>query len=147
MHPKKFNTTFLKKFMIIFGPLSSCFDFATFGFLWVTLHATEGMFQTGWISGVHRHKRSLSTLSEPATNFGRERGRVRRFFEHVWRCCSRPGYCPIPAWAIGLVLWGLEHTRLLSLRVLLSYCLLAQSSPLKNSFIGDMEECGRKIKH
>ena len=48
VRPKKFNTTFLKKFMIIFGPLSSCFDFATFGFLWVTLHATEGMFQTGW---------------------------------------------------------------------------------------------------
>ena len=46
--PKKFNVTFLKKFMIIFGPLSSCFDFATFGFLWIMLHATGGMFQTGW---------------------------------------------------------------------------------------------------
>ena len=46
--PKKFNVAFLKKFMIIFGPLSSCFDFATFAFFGLTLHATAGMFQTGW---------------------------------------------------------------------------------------------------
>ena len=46
--PKKFNITFLKKFMIIFGPLSSCFDFATFGFFGLVLHATGGTFQTGW---------------------------------------------------------------------------------------------------
>ena len=46
--PKKFNVTFLKKFMIIFGPLSSCFDFATFAFFGIALHATGGVFQTGW---------------------------------------------------------------------------------------------------
>jgi Mg2+-importing ATPase len=46
--PKKFNVTFLKKFMIIFGPLSSCFDFTTFAFLGIALHATGGKFQTGW---------------------------------------------------------------------------------------------------
>jgi Mg2+-importing ATPase len=46
--PKKFDIAFLKKFMIIFGPLSSCFDFATFGFFGLALHATGGMFQTGW---------------------------------------------------------------------------------------------------
>lgn len=46
--PKKFNVKFLKKFMIIFGPLSSCFDFATFGFFGIVLHATGGTFQTGW---------------------------------------------------------------------------------------------------
>jgi Mg2+-importing ATPase len=46
--PKKFNITFLKKFMLIFGPLSSCFDFATFGFLILIRHSTGGVFQTGW---------------------------------------------------------------------------------------------------
>ncbi len=46
--PKKFNVKFLKKFMLIFGPLSSCFDFVTFGFLWVMLRAAGGTFQTGW---------------------------------------------------------------------------------------------------
>ena len=46
--PKKFNVKFLKKFMIIFGPLSSCFDFATFAFLALVLRASGGAFQTGW---------------------------------------------------------------------------------------------------
>jgi Mg2+-importing ATPase len=48
VRPKKFNIAFLKKFMIIFGPLSSCFDFATFAFLALVLHASGGAFQTGW---------------------------------------------------------------------------------------------------
>ncbi|MCL4530203.1 MAG: cation transporting ATPase C-terminal domain-containing protein, partial [Chloroflexi bacterium] len=46
--PKKFNIEFMKKFMIIFGPLSSCFDFITFLTLMFVLHATGATFQTGW---------------------------------------------------------------------------------------------------
>ncbi len=46
--PKKFDIQFMKKFMIIFGPLSSCFDFATFMVLLFVLHVTGGAFQTGW---------------------------------------------------------------------------------------------------
>jgi Mg2+-importing ATPase len=46
--PKKFNLDFMKKFMILFGPLSSCFDFVTFGVLFWVLGATGGTFQTGW---------------------------------------------------------------------------------------------------
>ncbi len=46
--PKKFDIGFMKSFMIIFGPLSSCFDFATFGMLFFVLHVTASGFQTGW---------------------------------------------------------------------------------------------------
>ncbi len=46
--PKKFDVGFMKKFMVIFGPLSSCFDFVTFGVLFFVFHATGGVFQTGW---------------------------------------------------------------------------------------------------
>ncbi len=46
--PKKFDIGFMKKFMIIFGPLSSCFDFVTFGVLFFVLRAAGGAFQTGW---------------------------------------------------------------------------------------------------
>jgi Mg2+-importing ATPase len=46
--PKKFDIGFMKKFMIIFGPLSSCFDFITFAVLLWILHVTGGGFQTGW---------------------------------------------------------------------------------------------------
>jgi P-type Mg2+ transporter len=46
--PKKFDIGFMKKFMIIFGPLSSCFDFITFGVLLWIFHFSGGAFQTGW---------------------------------------------------------------------------------------------------
>ena len=46
--PKKFDIGFMKKFMLIFGPLSSCFDFITFGVLLYALHVTGATFQTGW---------------------------------------------------------------------------------------------------
>ena len=46
--PKKFNIAYMKKFMYIFGPLSSLFDFATFGVLLLVLHVNGMAFQTGW---------------------------------------------------------------------------------------------------
>jgi Mg2+-importing ATPase len=46
--PKKFDIGFMKKFMFIFGPLSSCFDFITFAILLWVLHVTGTGFQTGW---------------------------------------------------------------------------------------------------
>ncbi len=46
--PKKFDIRFMKKFMVIFGPLSSCFDFLTFAVLLWVLRAATGGFQTGW---------------------------------------------------------------------------------------------------
>ena len=46
--PKNFNIKFMKKFMYIFGPLSSLFDFATFGVLLLVLHVNGVAFQTGW---------------------------------------------------------------------------------------------------
>ena len=46
--PKKFDITFMKKFMMIFGPLSSVFDFITFGVMLVVFRFTGATFQTGW---------------------------------------------------------------------------------------------------
>jgi Mg2+-importing ATPase len=39
---------FIRRFMLIFGPLSSLFDYATFGVLLWLMKATEQSFQTGW---------------------------------------------------------------------------------------------------
>jgi len=46
--PKKFDIGFMKKFMIIFGPLSSCFDFITFAVLLWMFRLSGAAFQTGW---------------------------------------------------------------------------------------------------
>ncbi len=46
--PKKWDIQFIKHFMIVFGPISSFFDFATFFLLLHYYQAGASMFQSGW---------------------------------------------------------------------------------------------------
>lgn len=46
--PQRWDLAFIRRFMIVFGLLSSVFDFVTFGVLLLLMHANEKAFQTGW---------------------------------------------------------------------------------------------------
>ncbi len=46
--PKRWNIKFIINFMIVFGLLSSVFDYLTFGILYFLFHTTPGTFRTGW---------------------------------------------------------------------------------------------------
>lgn len=46
--PPRWNLGNIRRFMFIFGPISSLFDFATFGTLLYVFHLSEKQFQTGW---------------------------------------------------------------------------------------------------
>lgn len=46
--PHRIDIGFIKKFMLVFGLLSSLFDYCTFGLLILLLEANEQQFQTGW---------------------------------------------------------------------------------------------------
>jgi Mg2+-importing ATPase len=46
--PRHWDMHFIRNFMLILGPVSSIFDFLTFGLLLLVFHAREPMFQTGW---------------------------------------------------------------------------------------------------
>ncbi|MFA6475451.1 MAG: magnesium-translocating P-type ATPase [Patescibacteria group bacterium] len=46
--PKKWNLAFVKKFMYVFGPISSVFDLLTFYILFSVFQLGESAFQTGW---------------------------------------------------------------------------------------------------
>ena len=46
--PRRWDVRFIRNFMLIFGPLSSVFDFLTFGLLLWVLHANQAHFHTGW---------------------------------------------------------------------------------------------------
>jgi Mg2+-importing ATPase len=46
--PHHMDIGFIRRFMLIFGPLSSLFDFTTFGVLLWLMKANEQSFQTGW---------------------------------------------------------------------------------------------------
>jgi P-type Mg2+ transporter len=46
--PHRWDVGFIRRFMLVFGPLSSVFDLLTFGmFLWL-MHADQVLFHTGW---------------------------------------------------------------------------------------------------
>jgi Mg2+-importing ATPase len=46
--PRRWDIGFIRSFMLVFGPLSSVFDYATFGVLLLVLHAGATEFRTGW---------------------------------------------------------------------------------------------------
>ncbi|MBF0478019.1 MAG: magnesium-translocating P-type ATPase [Candidatus Omnitrophica bacterium] len=45
---RPWNVNYIKKFMLLIGPVSSIFDYITFGVLWFFFHASAEQFQTGW---------------------------------------------------------------------------------------------------
>lgn len=46
--PSHWNIAFIRRFMLTFGPISSLFDFLTFGLMLGLLHAGPVEFRTGW---------------------------------------------------------------------------------------------------
>jgi len=46
--PRRWSIKFIRNFMLVFGFLSSLFDFLTFGALLFMLHASIDQFRTGW---------------------------------------------------------------------------------------------------
>jgi P-type Mg2+ transporter len=46
--PQRWNISLIQRFMLVFGLVSSIFDFATFGVLLLILKAGEQEFRTGW---------------------------------------------------------------------------------------------------
>ncbi len=46
--PAHWDPAFIRRFMMFFGPISSIFDFMTFGVMIFILHASHELFRTGW---------------------------------------------------------------------------------------------------
>jgi Mg2+-importing ATPase len=46
--PSHWNIGFIRRFMLFFGPISSLFDFMTFGVMIGLFHAGPDLFRTGW---------------------------------------------------------------------------------------------------
>jgi Mg2+-importing ATPase len=46
--PRRWDIKFIQRFMVVFGLLSSVFDYLTFGVLLYFMKAGEKVFQTGW---------------------------------------------------------------------------------------------------
>ncbi|GFO57245.1 magnesium-translocating P-type ATPase [Geomonas sp. Red276] len=47
-HPRHWDMSFIRNFMLVIGPVSSVFDFLTFYVMLALFHAGEALFHTGW---------------------------------------------------------------------------------------------------
>ena len=48
LKPRPWNIKFIKEFILILGPISSIFDFLTFGVMYFVFSASPELFRTGW---------------------------------------------------------------------------------------------------
>jgi Mg2+-importing ATPase len=48
VRPRRWDIKFIRRFMLVFGLISSVFDFVTFGVLLFVLGTTTNQFRTGW---------------------------------------------------------------------------------------------------
>jgi Mg2+-importing ATPase len=48
LKPKRWNIAFIRRYMLLIGPLSSVFDFATFAIMLWVFDAGPALFRTGW---------------------------------------------------------------------------------------------------
>jgi P-type Mg2+ transporter len=48
--PRQWDIKFIRKFMIVFGLLSTVFDYITFGILFLVLHSNMDQFRTAWFT-------------------------------------------------------------------------------------------------
>ena len=119
--PSHWNVAFIRRFMLTFGPVSSLFDFLTFGLMLGVLHAGPVEFRTGWfveslatqtlIVFAIRTRRVPFLRSRPGGlltvdhAFG-DRDRHRR---SPWcRWAATLGFTPLP-WQFFLALLGVHH--------------------------------------
>ncbi|MBP6469204.1 MAG: magnesium-translocating P-type ATPase [Chloroflexi bacterium] len=98
--PHRWDIGFIRRFMLVFGPLSSLFDMATFGVLYWWLKADQATFHTGWFIE--------SVLSASLVVF------VLRTRAPFWR--SRPARPLLVMTAVvGLIALALPYTPLATL--------------------------------
>jgi len=48
LKPKRWNVAFIRRYMLLIGPLSSLYDFLTFAVMLGVFHASAPLFRTGW---------------------------------------------------------------------------------------------------
>jgi len=112
--PRRWKLNVIRRFMVVFGLLSSVFDYITFACLLLLMHATQEQFRTGWfvesvvsatlIVLVVRTQRSM-TKSRPGkyllvATLGVIAATVLLPLTHVGHIL---GFEPLPIWFLGFM--------------------------------------------
>ncbi|WP_343030086.1 HAD-IC family P-type ATPase [Microbacterium rhizomatis] len=83
--PSHWDIGYIRRFMLLFGPISSLFDFATFGLMLFVFHAVEGEFQAGWfIESIATQTLIIFAIRTRRVPFFRSRPSVGLILASLW---------------------------------------------------------------
>jgi Mg2+-importing ATPase len=113
--PRRWDLAFIRRFMLVFGVVSSVFDFLTFGVLLLLLHATPEQFRTGWfvesvvsaalVVLVVRTRHPLLRSRPGRGLLLATLGVVALALALPWTPLAAPlGFVPIPLWFLAVLL-------------------------------------------
>ena len=103
--PVKWDIKLIEQFMLVFGPVSSVFDFLTFYALLHLFGAGEALFQTGWFMDSMTTQVLVVFAIRTRRRFFQSR--PHRFLRRhgSWQRSPSRSFCRFSRWAVGLVSW------------------------------------------
>jgi Mg2+-importing ATPase len=157
--PSHWNIGLIRKFMLIFGPISSILDFATFGLMIIVFQASQSEFRTGWfLESLATETLIIFAVRTRRVPFFRSRpsrGLIAAVLTVVAIGCYLPyspansllGFVPLPA-PFFLALTGMMLVYLFAVEVAKHYFFshLARSEPAvsRPRATGDSHRIGRR---
>jgi Mg2+-importing ATPase len=113
--PRRWDITFIRNFMVVFGLVSSIFDYLTFGLLLFVVRATPEQFRTGWFVESLLTELVIALVVRTRQPFFRSRpGRLLWISSLTVAVITLAipyvpssgllGFTPLPAWVMGLLL-------------------------------------------
>ena len=103
--PKRLRLPDIKRFMYLFGPISSIFDFITFGILYLLHSTSPAQFQTGWfMESLATQTLVIHVIRTTISSFYSESSKLAiNCYNYCWSHC----------W-LGITLYGYLELRLAS---------------------------------
>ena len=104
--PTRWDIGFIRKFMLFFGPISSVFDFITFGVMLWVFHVGPALFRSGWfVESLATQTLVIFAIRTRRIPFFRSRPSLpltlpRWPWSPSARCCPTPAAWPA-SWASG----------------------------------------------
>ncbi|RUU71828.1 magnesium-translocating P-type ATPase [Mesorhizobium sp. M2C.T.Ca.TU.009.01.2.1] len=142
--PRHWDIHFIRRFMVSFGLVSSAFDFATFAFLLLVVHAEAATFQTAWF--VESVLTQLAILFIVRTHMRPWNSRPSRLLAGLAVCVGAIAiaipYAPFANWFGFVPLAGPVLTGLLAISAL--YVVVSEVTKIRLFYHGNRSKPGRK---
>ena len=142
--PSRWDIRFIERFMLLFGPASSLFDFVTFAMMLGVFHARAGEFRSGWfVESICTQTLVIFVIRTRRVPFFRSRPSTPLF---VATLVSAAVGATLPLWPFGHVLgFGRLPVPFYVALVLMAVAYLGLAELIKRRFLAGIERGRRPV--